>query len=107
MQQRFKGKNVLVTGASSGIGEAVAIRLAQEGANVAINYNSGEERAEAVRAKADAASKSAGIANPKHLIVKGNVADEGDVKKMFATVLDELGSLEVLINNSGIQKPAA
>jgi glucose 1-dehydrogenase len=52
---RLMGKNVLVTGASSGIGEAIAIRFGQEGANVAINYHSSEARAEAVRIKVQAA----------------------------------------------------
>ena len=57
---RLSGKNVLVTGASSGIGEAIAIRFAQEGANVALNYHSGQDRAEAVKAKAQEAAKAAG-----------------------------------------------
>ena len=96
------GKNVLITGASSGIGEAIAIRFAQEGANVAINYHSGADRAEAVRAKC-------AEANPKGkmITVKADVADEQDVINMYAATLKEFGTLDVLINNSGIQKPAA
>jgi len=99
---RFVGKNVLITGASSGIGEAIAIRFAQEGANVAINYHSGADRAEAVRAKC-------AEANPKGkmITVRANVADEQDVINMYAATLKEFGTLDVLINNSGIQKPAA
>jgi glucose 1-dehydrogenase len=58
---RLLGKNVLVTGASSGIGEAIAIRFAQDGANVAMNYHSGEERAEAVKVKALEAAKGANV----------------------------------------------
>lgn len=96
---RLKGKNVLITGASSGIGEAIAIRFAQEGANVAINYNSGKDRAEGVRAKAQQAGGG------KQITVQADIADEGQVKHMFATVLKEFGSLDILINNSGIQKP--
>ena len=53
--ERLKGKNVLITGASSGIGQAIAVRFAAEGANVAINYRSGAEQAEATRAMAKAA----------------------------------------------------
>jgi glucose 1-dehydrogenase len=96
------GKNVLITGASSGIGEAIAIRFAQEGANVAINYHSGADRAEAVRAKCAEANPTG-----KMITVKANVADEQDVINMYAATLKEFGTLDVLINNSGIQKPAA
>ena len=53
--ERLKGKNVLVTGASSGIGQAIAVRFAREGANVAINYRSGAEQADATRVMAKAA----------------------------------------------------
>lgn len=104
---RLSGKNVLVTGASSGIGEAIAIRFAQEGARVAINYHSGAERAEAVRRQAEEASTRAKSSNSKHITVKGDVSKEQDVKDMFAKVLKEFGTLDVLINNSGIQKPTA
>ncbi len=102
--QRLKGKNVLITGASSGIGEGIAIRFAEEGANVAINYNSGRDRAEAVRVKTEVAGRKAQHSG-KTLTVQADIASEEQVKKMFATVLKELGSLDVLINNSGIQKP--
>jgi glucose 1-dehydrogenase len=103
---RLSGKNVLVTGASSGIGEAIAIRFAQEGARVAINYHSGADRAEVVKGKAEEASARAKSSNSKHITVKGDVSDEKDVKDMFAKVLKEFGSLDVLINNSGVQKPS-
>ena len=53
--ERLQGKNVLITGASSGIGQAIAVRFAAEGANIAINYRSGAEQAEATRAMAKAA----------------------------------------------------
>lgn len=103
---RLKGKNALITGASSGIGEAIAIRFAQEGANVAINYNSGEERAEGVRKRVAAAGKALGGGDHASLTVKADIADEQQVQRMFATVVREFGSLDILINNSGIQKPA-
>lgn len=102
--QRLRGKNVLITGASSGIGEAIAIRFGQEGANVAINYNSGQDRAEAVKQKVDEASKTANV-TAKNITVKGNIADEQQVLKMFETTIGAFGSLDILINNSGIQKP--
>ena len=102
---RLLGKNTLITGASSGIGEAIAMRFAQEGANVAINYHSGADRAEAVRKTVEEAGQ---VVSKNHvsLTVKADVADERQVKQMFATVLDQFGTLDILVNNSGIQKPA-
>jgi glucose 1-dehydrogenase len=97
---RLEGRNVLITGASSGIGQAIAIRFAEEGANVAINYRSGAEQAEATRA-------AAAQANPggKHIVVQADVSREEDVRVMFTKVLEAFGSLDVLVNNAGIQKP--
>ena len=101
---RLTGKNVLVTGASSGIGEAIAIFFAGEGARVAINYNSGRERADSVKAKADQAGKRAGVSG-ENIVVQGDVSQEDQVTKMFETTLKEFGRLDILINNSGIQMP--
>jgi glucose 1-dehydrogenase len=100
---RLLGKNVLVTGASSGIGEAIAIRFAQEGANVAMNYNSGQDRAEGVKAKALDAAKAANF-TVKCFTVQADVSNEEQVTSMFANAVKQLGSLDILINNSGIQK---
>jgi glucose 1-dehydrogenase len=102
---KLSGKNVLITGASSGIGEAIAIRFAQDGANVAINYNSGADRAEAVKAQVEQASRAAQHSGAKHLTVQADIAREEQITKMFATVLQAFGSLDILVNNSGIQKP--
>lgn len=101
---RLSGKNVLVTGASSGIGEAIAIRFAREGARVAINYNSGKERADAVKAKTDEAAKS-GEVKGEAITVQADVSNEEQVKKMFEATLKAFGRLDILVNNSGIQKP--
>ena len=97
--ERLKGKNVLITGASSGIGQAIAVRFAREGANVAINYRSGAEQAEATQTMAKAA-RSDGTG--RELLVQADVSNEEQVKKMFATTIEEFGSLDVLINNAGI-----
>ena len=101
---KLSGKNALVTGASSGIGEAIAIRFAEEGANVAINYNSGADRAQAVKSKVREAGTAAGH-SPKAVTVQADVSNEQQVQRMFAEVLDALGSIDILVNNSGIQKP--
>src|SRR5207237_6435924 len=98
---RLQGKNVLVTGASSGIGQAIAIRFAREGANVAINYRSGAEQAEETRCMARKArvhgnGKDGG---GKEMVVQADVSDEAQVKTMVAKVIEEFGSLDVLVNN--------
>jgi len=102
MSGQLTGKNVLITGASSGIGQAIAIRFAKEGANVAINYRSGDEQAEATQAMARLVGPSPAA---KHLIVQADVSNEDQVKAMFGKTLEALGRLDVLVNNAGIQKP--
>src|SRR5437879_2713564 len=101
---KLDGKNVLVTGASSGIGQSIAIRFAQEGANVAINYRSGAAQAEATRSLIRSQSNESGSGNA--ITVQADVSDEGQVQRMFAEVLGEFGRLDVLVNNAGIQKPS-
>src|SRR4029079_5023068 len=101
--ERLQGKNVLVTGASSGIGQAIAVRFAKEGASVAINYRSGAEQAEATRAMAQASRQGS---EGREIVVQGDVSNEEQVKQMFATTIAEFGRLDVLVNNAGIQKPA-
>lgn len=93
--ERLKGKNVLITGASSGIGQAIAIRFAKEGANVAVNYFRGRDGADATVAQMPAGQGFA---------VQADVSDEAQVKAMFADVTAKLGGLDVLVNNAGIQK---
>src|SRR4051812_43829137 len=102
--ERLKGKNVLITGASSGIGQAIAVRFAREGANVAINYRSGAQQAEETRAMAVAARSGAA---GRELVVQADVSDEAQVQSMFTRVLGEFGRLDVLVNNAGIQKVTA
>jgi len=101
---RLQGKNILITGASSGIGQAIAVRFAREGANIAINYRKGAEQAEATRALAQAARTNGG---GREILVQADVSKEEDVQRMFAEVTAALGKLDVLVNNAGIQKPAA
>ena len=95
---RLQGKNALVTGASSGIGQAIAIRFAEEGANVAINYRGDAGGAETTRAMAE---KAGG----RHVTIQSDISREDEVTSMFAKTLDAFGSLDVLVNNAGIQMP--
>lgn len=98
----LKGKNVLITGASSGIGRAIAIRFAQEGANVGINYIGAPDGAEETRRLAAEARQG----DARQMIVLADVSKEDQVQAMFAQFIAEFGTIDVLINNAGIQKPA-
>jgi len=94
------GKIALVTGGSRGIGKAIAIRLAEHGMDIAVNY---------VRHKQDAMSVAEEIEKRgrRCLLVKTNVANETDVEQMFAAIGEEFGSLDVIVSNaaSGVLKP--
>jgi glucose 1-dehydrogenase len=105
--KRLDGKNVLVTGASSGIGQAIAIRFAEEGANVAINYRNGAEQAEITRTMVREAYAANGRTERREWVVQADVSNEEQVQVMFSRLLKEFGRLDVLINNAGIQKVAA
>src|SRR3954469_8493399 len=84
---RLIGRYALVPGASQGIGRAVAIRLAQEGATVAINYFGHPEGAEETLALARTASGDRGHGKLDHVIVKADVGNEPDIAAMFETIL--------------------
>jgi enoyl-[acyl-carrier protein] reductase III len=96
----FTGKTALITGASRGIGRAIALRLAQGGADIVVNFfrnrAAAEETAAAIRAL-----------GCKALVVKAHVGDEHKVAAMFTTVREDIGSLDILICNaaSGFLRP--
>jgi NAD(P)-dependent dehydrogenase (short-subunit alcohol dehydrogenase family) len=93
---RLEGKKALVTGASRGIGRAVAVAMAREGADVAVNYVSRPDDAEAVCREVRATGRRA-------VALAGDVSRRADVERMVQTAWDELGGLDVLVNNAGIE----
>ena len=101
----LNGKRVLVTGASSGIGQAIAIRFAQEGASVAINYYSDQEEAVETKDEIDAACQRIEDCGVKSLVVQADVSKDADVDRMFETTVKQLGGIDILINNAGMQIP--
>ena len=96
----LQGQKALVTGASSGIGKAIAIGLAHAGADVLINYNSGPEKAEAV-------AEEARQCGARVLTFQADVSKEDQVEAMFAHMVEQFGAIDILVNNAGLQKDAA
>lgn len=93
----LKEKSALVTGSSRGIGRAIALELAKQGANVAVNYAGNEEKA---RETVEDIEKF-GV---KAIKIQADVASEADVKAMVKEVVAEFGSLDILVNNAGANK---
>jgi 3-oxoacyl-[acyl-carrier protein] reductase len=94
---KLEGRVALVTGASRGIGRAVAEGLAAEGAAVAVNYRSGKELADEV---VDGITSNGG----KAVAIQGDVASYDEAVSMVEKTVEELGGLHILINNAGIAK---
>lgn len=93
----LENKVALVTGASRGIGKAIALELAAKGAKVVVNYNGAKEKAELVVKEIEAAG---GVA----VSYQCNVADSAQVSEMISFIIKEYGSLDILVNNAGITK---
>jgi glucose 1-dehydrogenase len=99
----LKGKNVLVTGGTSGIGQAIAVRFAEYGANVAINYRRSADEAAETEGQVQACAAKVRQEGVRDVLVQGDVSNEDDVVRMLADAVDQLGGIDVLINNAGIQ----
>ncbi|SDI67751.1 3-oxoacyl-[acyl-carrier-protein] reductase [Natribacillus halophilus] len=92
-----EGKKALVTGASRGIGRAIALHLAKNGADVAVNYAGSEQKASETAKECESYGVNA-------FPIQADVADEEEVKALFKTVVDSFGGLDVLVNNAGITR---
>lgn len=90
-------KSALVTGASRGIGRSIALQLAEEGYNVAVNYAGNKDKAEAVVAEI----KDKGV---EAFAIQADVANPDEVKDMIQEVVKQFGSLDALVNNAGITR---
>src|SRR5438105_3951042 len=93
-------QKALVTGANSGIGKAVAIALCQAGADVVVNYVTGDDAAQEV---AQTAASNGGRA----IAIKADISQEDQVQLMFRKIIDEFGTIDILVNNAGLQRDAA
>jgi glucose 1-dehydrogenase len=99
VQRVLTGQKALVTGANSGIGRAVAIALGQAGADVVVNYVTGDPAAQAVVEEI----RRSGAQAFAH---KADVSSEEQVEAMFAHMLSEFGTIDILVNNAGLQRDA-
>ena len=95
MTKKLSGKVAVVTGASKGIGAAIATHLAAAGAAVVVNYSSSKEGAE--RVVKEITSKEG-----KAVAVQANMAKKGDIERLFADALKAFGRLDILVNNAGV-----
>lgn len=89
----FSAKKVLVTGASRGIGRAIAVQFAQSGAQVAVHYGSNKQAADETIAM---------LEGDGHIIVQAELANADDVKRMVDEAIEGLGGLDILVNNAGV-----
>ncbi len=93
----LEGRVAVVTGASRGIGKAIALELAKRGAQIVINYNRSADAAEALVAEVEADGGKA-------LAVQADVANFDDAHNLIKTAIDEFGGLDILVNNAGITR---
>lgn len=100
-RQLLKGQTAIVTGASSGIGKAIALSLGKAGAHVVVNYISNPEAAEAVVSEI----KACGCGN-NAIAIYGDVSNEAQVKELFSQTIKAYDTVDILINNAGLQKDA-
>jgi glucose 1-dehydrogenase len=99
----LEGKNVLVTGGTSGIGQAIAVRFAEHGANVAINYVRSADEATETAEQVHACVMKVRQEGVRDVLVGADVSKEDEVARMIDETIRELGGIDILVNNAGIQ----
>ena len=95
---RLEGKAAVVTGGGRGIGRAICVAFAREGADVIVNYASKDQPAQEVVEMVKQIGKKA-------VAVKGNVAVKADAERIIQTAVDNFGKIDILVNNAGVSKP--
>ena len=95
---KLAGKSAVVTGGGRGVGRAISLAFAKEGANVVVNY-AGNQKA------ADEVVEAIKAMGGKAVAVKGDVGQEADAQKIIETCVENFGTVHILINNAGISKP--
>ena len=95
---RLKGQPAIITGAATGIGKAIAIQFALEGAKVVVNYLKGDPVDEVVEQIRDGGGEV--------IAIEADVSKEAEVKDMFSKAIEKYGTVHILVNNAGIQKDA-
>ncbi|CAA7196881.1 SDR family oxidoreductase [Chryseobacterium potabilaquae] len=97
--RKLENKSALITGADSGIGKAVALLFAKEGANIAIIYHSNHEDAEKTKSEIESLGR-------KSIIFQGDINDYQFCKETTKKVVSELSGIDILVNNAGVQFPS-
>ena len=95
---QLEGKNAVVTGGGRGVGRAICLAFAKEGANVVVNYAGNQKAADEVVGMIQAMGRKA-------VAVKGDVGQEADAQKIIDACVQSFGSIHILVNNAGISKP--
>jgi glucose 1-dehydrogenase len=97
---KLEGKVALVTGSSQGIGAAIAVRLAQEGADIVVNYHSHPEEADTVKQQIEAAGRKA-------IAVGADLGNVASINQLIADSVAGMGQIDLLVNNAGVEKNAS
>jgi|SRR5271157_184001 len=99
MPMKLEGKNAVVTGGGRGVGRAICLDFAKNGANVIVNYASNDKAAKEVVSMIEAMGRKA-------VAVQGDVARKEDAQKIIDACVQNFGSIQILVNNAGVSKPA-